>query len=269
MDEHDQPTSTQPQETLCGFCAGTGFLSRAVCRACGGVGSFRVLPPFIHCEICAGTGKLNDSPHEGCNGTGWARVEPKVPLPTSFQEEAETTLLAEPPHTVPASALGRDQETTILCESGAPTLASEAPSAALLAVTCSRCQGRGRNNWGTACPICEEQGSVLVATPPTRCQGCGGDGVIAQKSHPECQGSGWLYLIRERSGLPTVPVACSPCSGTGLTPQNASCPGCFGQGSVLVVPPATKCAGCGGDGIYAERPHKGCQGTGWAHVVRE
>lgn len=71
-------------------------------------------------------------------------------------------------------------------------------------------------------------------------------------------------------------VKCNACRGRGFFNYsdigNTHCKGCHGQGTVVVVSPATKCGACGGRGFFnysdiGNSVCRGCGGSGWAHRV--
>jgi len=75
----------------CQWCGGSGHDRTATdsrgiklpCRACGGVGTVIVPPPFLHCRRCGGGGHDTNAPMEAgyfgrcpaCGGTGYAHAK--------------------------------------------------------------------------------------------------------------------------------------------------------------------------------------------------
>lgn len=65
--------------------------------------------------------------------------------------------------------------------------------------TCALCGGDGHYpSYGSICPACRGQGSVLVAQPARRCALCEGDGHYPSYGSicRACGGTGWAHALR-------------------------------------------------------------------------
>jgi DnaJ-class molecular chaperone len=99
-------------------------------------------------------------------------------------------------------------------------------------VSCSFCQGRGKDpfgimSWLSTCCVCGGGGTVQVRVPYGPCAYCRGTGAIKTFTCTVCRGTGYVTLA------PGPRFTCPECRGRGEDPASAlACLACRGRGWV-------------------------------------